>query len=288
MRPVKITDFSQGSLTEASLLLLSTDRQGIQYLAHLLARNGTDNGIRSKEGGVKLPNEIWLMILAFARKGTKDRFRLVKAEQQQQQQQQQREGSSASPDTMLLRCTRHEFVPPEDDEYLLAAANLVDKDSVRDFERYLECSSSSTAAELGSKIPELRKLTGPENTFEVVLDGSNKNPCLYGFLDVPDFIARLEEGECWVCDGSRFICPGCTGGVASRFDAFMGCGVDLACPLCMGLEFSQSHKFFLETYYYEPPDDSQRQDTLEWIEDRLKELGYGDVAVEERACGNAE
>jgi hypothetical protein len=37
---------------------------------------------------------------------------------------------------------------------------------------------------------------------------------------------------CLMCGGGGFICPGCTGGLAQKYDAFMGCGVDLACPVC--------------------------------------------------------
>jgi hypothetical protein len=41
-----------------------------------------------------------------------------------------------------------------------------------------------------------------------------------------DFHARLWDPfeSCRMCDGSRFICPGCTRGRAQEYDAFMGCG----------------------------------------------------------------
>ncbi|OTB09770.1 hypothetical protein K445DRAFT_323663 [Daldinia sp. EC12] len=270
MRPVKITHFSQGRLTKDSLLLLKTGIIGIRYVAQLLARNGVDNGIQSK-GGIKLPNEIWAMIMDFARKGAKDRFRLVKAD-----------CVASSPDTMLLRCYRHEFDCPDD---LLLAGNLGYSSVVREFERYLACANPSTAKELTIKIPELRKLSGPENTFDVVLSTTvkTKYPCLYGFVDVPDFIARMEGGDCWVCEGEKFICPGCTGGKSDDFDAFMGCGVDLACPLCMGLEFAMYHKMYLETYYSDGPPEDEAQEQLKELEERLEELGYDDIEVPEHA-----
>lgn len=75
--------------------------------------------------------------------------------------------------------------------------------------------------------------------------------CLFTAITVPDVISRVENGDCWVCDGERHICPGCTGGRADKFDAFMGCGVLLACPLCMGIEFMQEDKEFCEKYYWE-------------------------------------
>jgi hypothetical protein len=56
----------------------------------------------------------------------------------------------------------------------------------------------------------------------------------------PDCHARLgwdAARGCRMCGRGRFICPGCTGGMADEYDVFMGCGggrpppgVDLACP----------------------------------------------------------
>ncbi|KAI1468283.1 uncharacterized protein F4812DRAFT_361041 [Daldinia caldariorum] len=273
MRPVKITDFSRGRLTEDSLLLLKMGRLGTQYLERLLARNGADNGIRSKKGGLKLPNEIWLTIVAFARAGAHDQFHLVKVEQQRQQQEE----SSASPDTMLLRCTRHEFVPAEDDEHLLLAANLESGDSVREPVHDRKAPDQDSRAAQADRPGEyLRSRPGRVEQETPPVRVHRR----------AGFHRAARGGECWVCSEKRFICPGCTGGVASEFDAFMGCGVDLACPLCMGLKFSQYHKSFLQEYYDDSPDESEKQDTLKWIEGRLEELGYEGVAVKADACGD--
>jgi hypothetical protein len=54
-------------------------------------------------------------------------------------------------------------------------------------------------------------------------------------VDFTDCHARLGwdvRDGCSMCHGSRYICPGCTRGRAQRYEAFMGCGVDLACPVC--------------------------------------------------------
>ena len=98
--------------------------------------------------------------------------------------------------------------------------------------------------------------------------------CLFTAVTVPDIVARLDDGECWVCDGSGNICPGCTGGVAQKFDAFMGCGADLACPLCMGLDFMSTHKDFLEKYYWDPPPADEAASMEVALAVRKRELGY--------------
>ena len=63
--------------------------------------------------------------------------------------------------------------------------------------------------------------------------------CFFHDITVPDLIGRLQEYKCHVCEFKErhTICPGCTGGVAQQYGAFMGCGVDLAGRLCLGLKF---------------------------------------------------
>ena len=100
--------------------------------------------------------------------------------------------------------------------------------------------------------------------------------CLFYDITVPDLIGRLQEYVCHVCEFRRrhTICPGCTGGVAQRYGAFMGCGVDLACPLCLGLDFMEEDKSLLEHYYYEGLPEEEERARNERFESRLKELGY--------------
>ncbi|KAI1453115.1 hypothetical protein F4805DRAFT_478744 [Annulohypoxylon moriforme] len=260
MRPVQITDVSRKVVTQDSLLLLNIIKSGPRYVRQLLARNGSS--IRSK-GGISLPNKIWSIILNFARGDNEDKFCLVKAEL-----------VSTSPDVTVLRCFRHEFDPRNGQEDEFSAGSLPDQESVWDFEKYLECATSSTTETLSIKLPKLSRLSGPDNTFDFVLDTTSKNRCLYAFLNVPDIIAHIENGACDVCGEDRFICPGCTGGVAEMFDAFMGCGVDLACPLCMGLELCLDHKGYLECHYWNAPPKDEAENMWELLEDRLLELGY--------------
>ena len=101
-------------------------------------------------------------------------------------------------------------------------------------------------------------------------------PCLFHKTTVPDIIGHLQDSICHVCnfEDGHTICPGCTGGVAQKFDAFMGCGVDLACPLCLGLDFMRRDKELLQEYYWDGlPEEEKRARNLRF-EERLGELGY--------------
>ncbi|KAL9016620.1 MAG: hypothetical protein Q9185_006032 [Variospora sp. 1 TL-2023] len=98
--------------------------------------------------------------------------------------------------------------------------------------------------------------------------------CLFNAVTIPDVISWLQDGRCWVCRGERGICPGCTGGKAQEFDAFMGCGVTLACPLCMGLEFMFEDKAFLEQYYWDEPSPDEKAARDARLRARWAELGY--------------
>lgn len=98
--------------------------------------------------------------------------------------------------------------------------------------------------------------------------------CLFTAITVPDVISWLRDGRCWVCRGEHEICPGCTGGKAQEFDAFMGCGVMLACPLCMGLEFMDEDKAFLQKYYWEEPPAKEKAARDARLRARWAELGY--------------
>ncbi|KAI0380662.1 hypothetical protein F5Y04DRAFT_281689 [Hypomontagnella monticulosa] len=287
MKPVKMDDFSQGRVTQETLLLLNITTLRNQYATRLLTRRDTNTSIRSK-GGIMMPNETWAMILDFVLGGKKaikgkddvegvgseDRICLVKANLVVE-----------SSNTMLLRCFRHEFDNPDD---AVLAGNLESLESVRDFARYLACATPSTLETLKIELPELRRLSGPNDVFNVILDTTSTDFSLYTFCDVPDFIATMDGGGCYVCRGERFICPGCTGGIAQKFDAFMGCGVDLACPLCMGLRFSGIHRAFLQEYYWDKPSKYKAKEMREDLEDRLDELGYGEICVREGAWGKLE
>ncbi|XXH00837.1 hypothetical protein Hte_007188 [Hypoxylon texense] len=269
MRPVTAANVS---LARDKLLYLKTRglRKDLRYVKRLLAHDSAS--IRSK-GGIALPSELWAMILKFARAELRVRFYLVKLDLESTE-------ASAPPsspgDAVVVRCVRHRFDWPA---YWVIAGSLEHDRAVYDFEHYLANATPSTADELDTEIPELRRCAGPGNTFDVVLGNDAESAgasYLFTFDDVPDFIAEVEEGRCGVCGSGRFICPGCIGGSALKFSVFMSCGVDLACPLCMGVPFSQNHMGYLQNCLHGHPDDGDTEVMRELLEGRLEKLGYDD------------
>lgn len=49
-------------------------------------------------------------------------------------------------------------------------------------------------------------------------------------------LASKQDGTCYLCDEARVLCPGCTRGFIQyrHEELFMGCGVLIRCPLCVG------------------------------------------------------
>ena len=100
--------------------------------------------------------------------------------------------------------------------------------------------------------------------------------CVFDQVTVPDVSAHLQDEVCGVCNGENghTICPGCSRRIAQKFDAFMGCGVDLACPLCLGLDFMRRDKELLRAYYWDGlPEEEEKARSLRFRK-RLEELGY--------------
>jgi len=81
--------------------------------------------------------------------------------------------------------------------------------------------------------------------YEIQSDtGSRKPEDCWGDLDY----------DCPLCSTSRTICPGCTRGLIGEVgheDLFMGCGVELRCPLCVGEEEAYADKDFWRAHYHD-------------------------------------
>ncbi|KIM82810.1 hypothetical protein PILCRDRAFT_820096 [Piloderma croceum F 1598] len=59
--------------------------------------------------------------------------------------------------------------------------------------------------------------------------------------------------DCRLCGTERMFCPGCTGGMISEVghaDLFMGCLVDIRCPLCVGEAEAYEDKDFWQRHYW--------------------------------------
>lgn len=97
-------------------------------------------------------------------------------------------------------------------------------------------------------------------------------PCLFSDVTVSDIIAWCEGGRCNLCNNQRYVCPSCGG--MSQFDVFMGCGVNLACPLCMGHDFLLEDKEYLKTHYWDEAPADDEEERRERVNNRLAELGY--------------
>ena len=160
-------------------------------------------------------------------------------------------------------------------------AGLGDKEQVVAIEQYLATPDQQYDLSLvEEKWKTLSRQSPTSNFFSTTVDTTSPTtyfpPCLFHDITVPDIIGHLQDDVCWVCkfEDGHTICPGCTGGVADKFDAFMGCGVLLACPLCLGLDFMQRDKALLETYYWDPMPEEEAEARSRRFESRLKELGY--------------
>jgi hypothetical protein len=64
---------------------------------------------------------------------------------------------------------------------------------------------------------------------------------------------------CILCGDDRVICPGCTGGHLGS-DLFMGCGVYIRCPRCVGYGKALKDKEFMKSIYW--PNESQTWDDI--------------------------
>ena len=260
MRPLKSSDITEKFLTDRPFLILDAAAFRARSLGSILAKQAIKSG-----GGIALPLEIWLKI-----------FKL----------------SLPEPEYHLVRVwtvifhEEHTSLSCEVDSSTLTAAlaDLRNSREVETIDRYLaapdEAHDLSFLDELSTDSP---RPSPSWKHFSIKVDNSdNLNQgdffpdCLFLEISVPHIIGHLQDNICWVCqdrDG-RTICPGCTRGVAQEFDAFMGCGVNLACPLCLGLDFMREDKRLLQAYYWDelPKEEEEARDLR--FEQRYQELGY--------------
>ena len=246
MRPLRFGTATAPYLS-GRLLLLNRSLLASRHLSRVLTRGD------AAVGRGTLPAELWDRILALVRE--EDDFVLVEPTLQ-----------SETDEVKVVSCREVEFDGDigglEDAEMVAQCENRLDPTNVNSKQERDE-----------SRKDELPELVTLEATYEVELRADDDGPpCLFTSVTVPDVIARLEDGYCGACGGSRFICPGC-GQLPDRFMVFMGCGVELACPLCVGVALAQDHQEFLQANYLEVPDEDQKAMDEE-VNDVLRELGY--------------
>lgn len=239
------------------LMMLNSGLLGIRYIMQLVALTNTNI---TTTGGTSLSTELWHMILGFALVDTQNSFCFV-------------QGISLwkSPMGKILHCRRINL------EGGPLCGNLDCAEAVCAFEEFMN--KPNQHASLAFTAPTLKPGQGYGNTFDILITSADDNlpvdsACLFSDVTVPDVISRMEGGACSFCFGNRLFCPGCTGGRAQEFGVFMGCGVELSCPLCVGIDFSLEHKEFLKTYYWDDPPEEKWNSINDRFQQRMEELGY--------------
>ena len=260
MHPLRPSSITPSFRTHLPYLLLDTSAFSTRHLGSLLSKDA----IKSS-GGISLPQEIWHMI-----------FNLLTTKPSIYHLARPLRVTSRG-DDVVLECEI-------DTSALISSPAYIDnEDEIWAVENYLAFPNQH-----GKRDPFIQEhletcSTRPQPTshfFTITLASTPHTiflpDCLFHDITVPDLIGRLQEYVCHVCEfrDGHTICPGCTGGVAQRYGAFMGCGVDLACPLCLGLNFMREDKSLLEDYYWEGLPEEEECARRDRFESRLKELGY--------------
>lgn len=257
MKPVGPKTSFARILDNKSLMLLNLSHLGIRYIWQLVALTNTNI---TTPGGTVLPTEVWIMILELALVDLEDSFCFV-------------QGISLQKSSMgkIFRCRRINL------EGGTPCGDLDCGEAVHAFEEFMNKPNQNDS--LPFTAPTLQPGQGCEDTFDILIASADDNlpvnsACLFSSVTVPDVISHMEGGGCGFCFGSRLVCPGCTGGKTQEFDVFMGCGVELTCPLCIGVDFSQEHKAFLKKYYWDSPPEEEAESMDNRVQQRMEELGY--------------
>jgi hypothetical protein len=222
-------------------MLLHLGRRGIRYVTQLIALSNTNI---TSTGGTSLLPELWKKILELAIADTQESFCFVQAISL-------RDSSIGQ----VLRCGR---TGSPHCGWLSSASD------VYAFEDFINDPNQHAG-----------------DTLDILITSADDDlpadsACLFSDVTVPDIISRMKLGNCGLCRGDRWICPGCRIG-PEDFGEFVGCGVSLVCPLCIGTEFSLRHKAFLKAYYWDEPPAEVEKSMNDEIRQRLKELGYIDA-----------
>jgi hypothetical protein len=280
MKPISHKNDLAHIIDDKPVMMLNSGLLGIRYIMQLNALGYNTN--ITTTSGTSLSIDLWDMILGFALVDVQNSFCFV-------------QGISLWKSSIgeILHCRRinlllegeDEEIPNDDvdpitEEYVeirrragVLFGNFDNTEAVRSFEEFMNKPEEFTA-------PHTIQLDqGCGNTFDILITSADDNllvdsACLFSNLTVPDVISRMEGGACSFCSGSRLFCPGCTGGRAQEFGVFMGCGVGLACPLCIGIDFPLEHKAFLRRYYWDDPPEEEEESIKNWLQQRMDELGY--------------
>ncbi|KAL8876500.1 MAG: hypothetical protein Q9198_005318 [Flavoplaca austrocitrina] len=253
MRPLDANEINQDLLIRGPTLLLDTTKFAIRFIIQLVLAN---------EFPLQLPAELWLNIINQYCESTLPNYVAV-----------QPTSISTSPMGQLLRSRtvksnerglNDKNDPIRSAEFFLNNLHRTNKDCKKHCLFPTEDTDSTYAIEFPNISPYGTSTTA----------GLRMPDCLFTAITFDGVTAWLDFGRCWVCRGTRDICPGCTKGVGKDIDVWIGHGIDLACPLCMGLDCIQKDKAFLKMYYDENPPAEEKEARDDRVARQMGTLGY--------------
>ncbi|KAL9579219.1 MAG: hypothetical protein Q9203_006790 [Teloschistes exilis] len=242
MYQLNYTDLKEIKLEEKPIFLLNIALLPIRQVIQQIQKDNLRGN---------LPIEIWFMIVDEYIKSCKPHYKSV---------QPISISSSAGKQIIHCRGVELDMRPFEDDTGVIKAEKWLDFPECHRELYYHTVSDTATLYDIVFLESSTSALQTPK--------------CLFSDLIVPDVIAFLQDGECWVCEERRVVCPGCPGAKGDYFGAITGCGASLACPLCLGLEFMAVDKAYHEEYYEIVPPTEEKAARDKRFRDRLMEFGY--------------
>ena len=249
MRPLEAAEIQQDLLTRESTLLLDTTQLAIRSVIQM---------VLAYRFPLKLPTELWLNIITQYRKCTMHNYMAVRPTSL---------SITARGRVLRSRAVEADVNPLTgkgtalDGEFFLNRLHASNKDSIQHYPYVAEGTDRTYAIEF----PNI-SFTNTSTTSALRVPN-----CLFTAITLEDVLGWLEKGGCWVCRGTRDICPGCVG-VDQRLDMWISPGVNFACPLCLGLDFVQEDKAFLEKYRHDEPPAEEKKRRDARVSARLAEL----------------
>ncbi|KAL9570337.1 hypothetical protein ACKAV7_005543 [Fusarium commune] len=283
MKPVKTQDVE--SLVELnSILILNVDRWGASYLRNILAHGSPH--ITTEQGNKTLPTELWLDILDLAELYVdKNTYKLIYGIEISLKSTN---GNRTEP-TLICNVL----------EEWKECGELTNGDLVNVYEKCLK----DPAYEINPENDRVEENLEPfftitkaarEDAFTIPVSHLRfQGDFLFHDIEVPDMIARLENGMCSLCINS------CSVDIYlydSRENASFFCGAvlshgncchDAICPLCLGADYAYE---YLDVMYgkcedrWSDDEEEEEEDTEEEkmakerfrkrLRERYRELGY--------------
>ncbi|KAF4494032.1 hypothetical protein FAGAP_9837 [Fusarium agapanthi] len=286
MKPVEAKDLeSLGKLN--SILILDVDCWGASYLRNILAHGSAH--ITTKKGNKTLPPELWLDIIDRVEYYIdKNTYKPVY-------------GVAITPGSTNGSGAESALVCNVLEQWK-KGGNLTGGNRINGYNRLLHDPSYKLDPE-NDDIGENEEYyftitkTVQENSYSIPVSHlRHKGDFLFRSIEVPDMIARFEDGKCSLCGGDRYIYSG----RPSRYEEIlMFCNEvefhrrcywhGVVCPLCIGDEYADTYLETLNSscrnYDYDADEEEEEEETeqeklkkestREWLRERYRELGYG-------------